>query len=131
MDKLEFLEGVLAHAPPDRAASILGDLLETARTRGRVWFWSSFTRVLCSLAWRVPAAWVGAYAFGAGVIALMMTHDPLWLSADFRNINPSGPISIPALLIVTTPGMALWFVAPYAARIRAAAIVATSVIPFS
>jgi uncharacterized protein (TIGR03435 family) len=116
MDKLELLEAMLSrYTPPDRAASILGDLLETARFKGRLWFWISFTRILCSLAWRVPVAWLGAYAFGVSVIALMMTHDPLWLSADFKNINPSGPISIPALLIVTTPGMALWFVAPYAA----------------
>ena len=57
MDRLELLEGALSrHTPPDRAASILGDLLETAQTKGRLWFWMSFTRILCSLAWRVPAA---------------------------------------------------------------------------
>ncbi len=116
MDRLELLEATLSrYTPPDRAASILGDLLETAQTKGRLWFWMSFTRILCSLAWRVPVAWLGAYAFGGSVIALMMTHDPLFLSADFKNINPSGPIARPALLVLATPGMVLWFIAPYAA----------------
>jgi len=116
MDKLKLLEATLArYTPPDRAASILGDLLETAQTEGRLWFWASFIRVLCSLAWRVPVAWLGAYAIGGSLIALLMTHDPLWLSADFKHVNPSGAVAMTAFMIVTTPGMALWFVAPYAA----------------
>jgi uncharacterized protein (TIGR03435 family) len=116
MDKLELLEATLSHyTPPDRAASILGDLLETAQTKGRLWFWFSFIRVLGSLAWRVPVALLGAYAVGGTLIALMMTHDPLWLDADFRHVNPSGTIATSAFMVVAVPGMALWFVAPYAA----------------
>jgi uncharacterized protein (TIGR03435 family) len=116
MDKMELLETTLArYIPPDRAAAILGDLLETARSRGRLWFCLSFTRILCSLAWRVPAAWLGAYAMGTSVIALLMTHDPLWLDADFKHVNPSGTVAMAAFTVVATPGMALWFVAPYAA----------------
>jgi uncharacterized protein (TIGR03435 family) len=116
MDRLELLEATLSrYTPPDRAASILGDLLESAQTKGRLWFWFSFIRILGSLAWRVPVAWVGAYAVGAVLIALMMTHDPLWLNADFRHVNPSGTIAMSAFMVVSVPGMALWFVAPYAA----------------
>ena len=116
MDKLEFLETTLArYTPPDRAASILGDLLETAQTKGRLWFWASFTRVLCSLAWRVPAAWIGAYLIGAFFIATMMNHDPLWTDAGFKGVNPTSPLAVGAFMVLTVPGMALWFVAPYTA----------------
>src|SRR6516162_9990468 len=34
------------------AASMVGDLLEEARTRGTVWFWFSLAGTVCSLIWR-------------------------------------------------------------------------------
>lgn len=36
-------------APPERAASVVGDLMEEAGARGRVWFWRSVTRLWLSL----------------------------------------------------------------------------------
>ena len=36
-------------APPERAASAVGDLMEEAGERGRVWFWSSVTRLWLSM----------------------------------------------------------------------------------
>ncbi len=36
-------------APPERAASVVGDLMEEAGERGRVWFWSSVTRLWLSM----------------------------------------------------------------------------------
>jgi hypothetical protein len=72
MDSLKPLEVILARfTPRDRAASILGDLTELSATRGRVWFYATYTRTLIALAWRTPVAFLIAVA---GV----------WLS--FRNI---------------------------------------------
>ena len=36
-------------APPERAASAVGDLMEEAGERGLVWFWSSLTRLWLSM----------------------------------------------------------------------------------
>ena len=43
------LELVTAH---ERAASTVGDLRESAATRGEAWFWSSVLRTMGSLLWR-------------------------------------------------------------------------------
>jgi len=43
------LELVTAH---ERAASTVGDLRESAATRGEAWFWSSVLRTMGSLMWR-------------------------------------------------------------------------------
>jgi hypothetical protein len=37
---------------PDRAQSILGDLRESAATRGELWLWASVLRTAASLSWR-------------------------------------------------------------------------------
>jgi hypothetical protein len=56
-------EALLARiTTPERAAAILGDLLELSATRGRLWFWTAYARTLLSLGWRTPVALVGAYA---------------------------------------------------------------------
>jgi hypothetical protein len=65
-------------AGSDRAAAILGDLTEMAATRGRLWFWTAFTRTLISLGWRTPVAFVFAIAsvrfiFGR-VLPLLENH---------------------------------------------------------
>jgi len=43
-------------AGPNRAAAIMGDLTEMAATRGRLWFWATYTRTLITLGWRTPVA---------------------------------------------------------------------------
>jgi hypothetical protein len=116
MHRLKLLERVLARfTTPDRAASILGDLLETSHTKGKLWFWVSFARVLLSLAWRAPAAWFGAYAAGGMLFVSMVNHDPLWNSVGFKDVDPSGLVTVLSFCFVGIPGIALWFIAPYAA----------------
>ena len=39
-------------AGPNRAAAIMGDLVELSSTRGRLWFWTAYARTLISLGWR-------------------------------------------------------------------------------
>ncbi|MFZ0820215.1 MAG: hypothetical protein WAM91_09105 [Candidatus Acidiferrales bacterium] len=46
------------------AASIIGDLLESVPQKGMVWFWVSVARVVLSLTWRRPLAFIGALCFG-------------------------------------------------------------------
>jgi hypothetical protein len=45
---------------PTRAAAIFGDLEELAATRGRLWFWTTYARILLTLTWRSPVALVCA-----------------------------------------------------------------------
>jgi hypothetical protein len=45
----------------ERAASIVGDLLEAAPQKGKLWFWLSVTRIFLSLTWRRPLAYIAAY----------------------------------------------------------------------
>jgi hypothetical protein len=47
-----------------RAASIVGDLLETGTQTGTLGFWLSVIRIVFSLIWRPAAAFVAAYMFG-------------------------------------------------------------------
>jgi hypothetical protein len=114
MHRLKLLEGMLSRfTPRDRAASILGDLVESAEKNGQLWFWVSFSRVLMSLAWRRPAAWLGAYAIGAMMFAFMMKGDPLWNGIALRFANTR---TLPAAIstgIVGIVGSPLWFIAPY------------------
>jgi hypothetical protein len=57
--RLAVTEWLLARVTtPDRAAAIFGDLTELAATRGRLWFWTAYTRTLVSLGWRSPVALV-------------------------------------------------------------------------
>src|SRR5580698_6933796 len=45
-------EWILAQVlPPDRAASTVGDWLEDATERGRLWFWSCVLRTVLSRIW--------------------------------------------------------------------------------
>jgi hypothetical protein len=46
----------------DRAAAILGDLLEISAARGRLWFWIAYTRTLISLGWRTPVGYICSLA---------------------------------------------------------------------
>lgn len=46
-----------------RAAAIMGDLIELAATRGKLWFWTAYLCTFISLGWRTPAAIVAAIVF--------------------------------------------------------------------
>jgi hypothetical protein len=65
---------------PTRAAAILGDLLELSATRGRLWFWTAYTRTLIALGWRTPIALVAAYACDRSRWVFIAIHSSMhWL----------------------------------------------------
>jgi hypothetical protein len=78
-----------------RAASIVGDLLETATLRGTLWFWQSVAGVVFSLIWRRTLAFLAAFYLGLHALG--------WLQID-------GAHAMPAAF-----GTLLWIAAPYAA----------------
>jgi len=68
MRRDRFAEALLSLvAPADHAASTVGDLMEEADARGRLWFWQSVARLALSLLARdllaAPLAMAGASAF--------------------------------------------------------------------
>jgi hypothetical protein len=82
--------------PPDRAATTVGDLMEVARTRGPLWFWSSvvrtasrhFLQALCASPLRM---------FDLAVLGWLSEMFPLgvplgfaWLSALFLSVALRG-----------------------------------------
>ena len=59
----------------ERAASIVGDMMESAATHGRVWFWSSVLRAAASLLWHGFAAnprGLLGLAFHAWLVGLLL-----------------------------------------------------------
>jgi hypothetical protein len=100
-------------AGPDRAAAILGDLVEMSESRGRLWFWTAYARTLFSLTWRIPVALLGAVVCRELIFDLFhlyMHYTPAsWrttLSPPF--LNSMGPL---LACIMST----LWFALPFAA----------------
>lgn len=62
MRSASFAEWILARfTTRERAASMIGDLLEAVPQKGKLWFWLSVARVLISLTWRRPLAYVVSY----------------------------------------------------------------------
>lgn len=96
-----------------RAASILGDLEESKPQKGRLWFWLSFVRVVFSLAWRRPIAFVAAvFAFfvwlwGYGSIVM-----PIWRSHAYKLPEHSWML---ASEVLSTIGQVLFMVIMYSA----------------
>jgi hypothetical protein len=45
----------------ERAASIIGDLVEIERQKGQLWFWLSVAGIVVSLAWRRPLAFLASF----------------------------------------------------------------------
>jgi hypothetical protein len=56
----------------DRAAAIYGDLTELAATRGRLWFWTAYSRTILSIGWRTAPA-----AFLLGFAGMALIFDPV------------------------------------------------------
>jgi hypothetical protein len=94
----------------DRAASVVGDLLETLPQRGLLRFWISVGGIVFSLAWRRPVAFVAAsYVGWRAVGALQM---PIYgMHAAHRPPH----VWMPLFAVLGTIGMLLWTMAPYAA----------------
>ena len=102
------LSRVVGH---DRAAAIVGDLLEVSELRGKLWFWSAFLRIWVSLTWRRPVAWIGACACGILLVELWQYQ---WRSLSLHHFTPGGQAA-PLPLIALLAGIAapLWFALPY------------------
>lgn len=86
-----------------RAASIVGDLLETGAQTGTFGFWLSVTRIVFSFIWRPAVAFVAAYVFG--LIGRRVTIAAL-IHAGSREPLPS---------VVWLFGNVLWMAVSYAA----------------
>lgn len=113
---LNLPESILAlFASPTRAAAMMGDLTEMARTRGRGWFVAAYTRTLLALTWRIVLALFVA-DIGRQLIFdlfhLYIGHTPAaWRNATgswLDLLNSSGPL---LACIMST----LWFALPFAA----------------
>lgn len=70
MTHARIAEWILSLAlPPQRAATILGDLEESTEERGRLWFWSCVIRLMGAKIWQdlsehpAMAAWLGIRGF--------------------------------------------------------------------
>lgn len=92
----------------ERAAALMGDLLETRSQRGAVWFWFSIARVMFSLGWRLLGGVAAAWFMGMA-----------WLNILQKPISVSAPHVLPAVwermfLGIDGVGILLWFIAPYA-----------------
>jgi hypothetical protein len=56
----------------ERAASMVGDLVEIAKQKGKLWFWFSVAGVALSLFWRRPIAFFAAFYVGSWTLNLFM-----------------------------------------------------------
>lgn len=56
----------------ERAASIVGDLVEIGERKGVLWFWLSLCGVVLSLVWRQPLAFIAAFYAGAWTFGWFM-----------------------------------------------------------
>ena len=93
-----------------RAASIVGDLLESHSEKGTLWFWRSVAGIVLAVAWRRPLAF--AAAFYLGLHALGALQMPIY-GVDAAHRPPEA--WMPVFAVLLGPGMVLWMAAPYAA----------------
>jgi len=100
-------------ADRNRAAAIVGDLLETATQRGTLWFCLSVAEVVLSLTWRRTVAFVAAFYVGLfwqrEFIILMFIR----AGHPGPRLNPWDPWE--PLFSVVWFGAVLWMAAAYAA----------------
>jgi hypothetical protein len=65
MDNAAIAEWILRRlTDKERAASVVGDLVEIGERKGAIWFWLSLTGVALSLVWRRPLAFLVAFYAG-------------------------------------------------------------------
>lgn len=65
MRKAVWAEWIISrYVDRNRAASIVGDLVETTALQGSLWFWLSVVRIVLYLAWRPTLAFVAALNIG-------------------------------------------------------------------
>jgi hypothetical protein len=84
-------ESVLAlFAGQPRAAAMMGDLTEMARTRGRLWFVTAYVRTLIAVGWRTPVALLFAIVSAKYVRSRLVGWLMLlvWRSHSFSQYDP-------------------------------------------
>jgi hypothetical protein len=109
MPKRSLAEFFLARAVgPTRAASISGDLLEIAATRGRLWYYTTYIRTLVALTWRTPAAFLLACVAFTILYKFNILFQYPWPRGVFE---PHHAYIVKTLIYVT---FQLWFLAPFA-----------------
>ncbi|HEX8895365.1 MAG TPA: hypothetical protein VF783_18705 [Terriglobales bacterium] len=115
MPKDRIAEGLLVLVTNrERAASIVGDLMESSATRGRVWWWSAVLRAAASLLWGgfadSPLGMLGL-AFRAWLMGLLLALTWMILASVFQGIwQVHARYVVP--LILTSPVLARIIAAP-------------------
>jgi hypothetical protein len=108
MRSVAVAEWVLARfAGEQRAAAMLGDLLEQRQQRSERWFWRSLAGVLLAVAWRPVLGFVGAFYVANWALRGMMPR-------GFVGSAPHDFIWLPVLDATIFVGSFAWFVVVYA-----------------
>jgi hypothetical protein len=99
----------------ERAANIVGDLAETAQTRGGVWFWRSVAGAAIGLGWRFAAVFAACAALQMAIAAAAgAILNALSAANHGRALAPIGPaLSFSAMLL---SGVALYSAFRYGVR---------------
>jgi len=95
----------------------MGDLLEVSASRGRLWFWTAYTRTLIALGWRTPVAFLCAYAFSTWMATGAFPMIRSLVRKHFRDAYHNAPRVIfhvspwhaPLGICLTS----LWFILPF------------------
>ncbi len=83
------------------AASIIGDLVELKSKKGNLWFWLSLVRVVLSLTWRRPIAFVAAIlGFFVWISLQMSVVTPIWRSHAYKHPEHSWMLASQVLFVV-------------------------------
>lgn len=109
MRKAEIAEWILCRLTnSDRAASIVGDLIE--QQRGTAWFWRAIVMVAGSLAWRPAIAFVVSFYTG---MCTMGVFDMAVYGIHVKHVPDVFPWE-PIFFCTTLIGSALWTASMYA-----------------
>ena len=93
----------------NRARSIVGDMVELKPQKGQLWFWLSIARIVLSLTWRRPIAFVAAVwagLWGYGVLELA-------ISGIYTQHRPPEYPWMPVFIVLSKSGAVLWIVLTY------------------
>jgi hypothetical protein len=95
-----------------RAASMVGDLVELEPQKGPLWFWLSLVRVVLSLAWRRCLAFIVAPYAGLWMLGKL----PAALHNSYLRHAPPGTWGVPGnLYLLAIVGAFLWMMLLYTA----------------
>ncbi|WP_035350140.1 hypothetical protein [Edaphobacter aggregans] len=103
---------VVRFTDKQRAASMVGDLLELEPHKGLLWFWLSLVRVVISLAWRRSLAFVVAPYAGLWILGKLAAV----LRDTYLRHAPPGTWGVPGnLTLLPIAGAFFWMVLLYTA----------------